>query len=85
MATHLSIRLAWHDRGWDAHVCDAPHLNARCIVHQHIRDTRDDDKEYKGSVAVLKKIDADPKKSDGARKLLMMVPTALDKELNTSG
>jgi len=45
MTTHLSVRLAWHDRGWDAHVCDAPHLNAHRIVHQHIRDSRDDEKE----------------------------------------
>jgi len=45
MTTHLSVRLAWHDRGWDGHVCDAPHLNAHCIVHQHIRDSRDDEKE----------------------------------------
>ena len=45
MTTHLSARLAWHDRGWDGRVCDAPHLNAHCIVHQHIRDFRDDEKE----------------------------------------
>lgn len=45
MTTHLSARLAWHDRGWDGRVCDAPHLNAHCIVHEHIRDSRDDDKE----------------------------------------
>ena len=38
MTTHLSVRLAWHDRAWDGHVCDAPHLNAHCIVHQHICD-----------------------------------------------
>ncbi len=45
MTTHLSARLAWHDRGWDGRVCDTPHLNAHCIVHQHIRDARDDAKE----------------------------------------
>ena len=45
MTTHLSIRLAWHDRGWDGHVCDAPHLNAHCIVHKHIRNSRDDNRE----------------------------------------
>ncbi len=22
MATHLSCRLVWHDRGWDGYVCD---------------------------------------------------------------
>jgi len=45
MTTHLSVRLAWHDRAWDGHVCDAPHLNAHCIAHQHIRDSRDDKRE----------------------------------------
>ena len=45
MTTHLSARLAWHDRGWDGHVCDAPHLNTSCIIHEHIRDSRDDAKE----------------------------------------
>lgn len=42
MTVHLSARLAWHDRGWDGRICDAPHLNAHCIVHQHIREGRDD-------------------------------------------
>lgn len=42
MTVHLSARLAWHDRGWDGRICDAPHLNAHCIVHQHIRERRDD-------------------------------------------
>ena len=42
MTTHLSARLAWHDRGWDGHICDAPALNSFCLVHQHIREARDD-------------------------------------------
>jgi len=25
MTTHLSVRLAWHDRAWDGHICDQPH------------------------------------------------------------
>ncbi|MFV8749880.1 AAA family ATPase [Nannocystaceae bacterium ST9] len=45
MTTHLSARLAWHDRGWDGRVCDKPHLNASCVVHKHIRDARDDNRE----------------------------------------
>jgi hypothetical protein len=36
-------------------------------------------------VAMLKKIDADPKKADGTRMLLMMVGTGIDKELNAAG
>jgi exodeoxyribonuclease V alpha subunit len=30
MAKHLSLRLPWHDRGWDGHVCDRPSANVFC-------------------------------------------------------
>lgn len=30
MINHLSIRLPWHDRGWDGHVCDNPKDNTFC-------------------------------------------------------
>lgn len=45
MTVHLSARLAWHDRGWDGHVCDAPSRNASCIVLKVVREMRDDTKE----------------------------------------
>ena len=53
MVTHLSVRLAWHDNGWDGRVCKAPHLNAYCIVHEHIRDSRDDDRERQSAGVAL--------------------------------
>ena len=53
MTTHLSARLVWHDRGWDGCVCDAPHLNASCIVHDHLRDSRDDEKEREAAGRTL--------------------------------
>src|SRR5262245_27439128 len=31
MAKHLSVRLPWHDRGWDGHVCNRPTANVFCI------------------------------------------------------
>lgn len=42
---HLSARLAWHDSGWNGCICRQPHLNASCIVHEQIRDDREDDRE----------------------------------------
>jgi exodeoxyribonuclease V alpha subunit len=45
MATHLSVRLVWHDRGWDGHICNNPSGNAYCAVHEHVRDSRDDGRE----------------------------------------
>jgi exodeoxyribonuclease V alpha subunit len=42
---HLSVRLAWHDSGWDGRICKEPHLNTACVLHDHIRDARDDERE----------------------------------------
>lgn len=49
MTTHLSTRLVWHDRAWDGHICDQPSKNSYCMVQQHIRDGRDDDREDKAA------------------------------------
>ena len=57
MTTHLSARLAWHDRGWDGRVCDAPHLNAHCITQEHIRNSRVDKKELKSAGVALADLD----------------------------
>lgn len=57
MTTHLSARLAWHDRGWDGRVCDAPHLNSHCITHKHIRNSRDDKTEFESRGVDLADLD----------------------------
>lgn len=31
MAIHMSLRLAWHDHGWDGHVCQNPCNNPYCV------------------------------------------------------
>jgi hypothetical protein len=41
--------LVWHDRAWDGHICDHPSKNASCVVQEHIRDGRDDDREDKAA------------------------------------
>ena len=50
MAKHLSVRLPWHDRGWDGHVCDRPSANVFCtgeygLKAHGIREGKKDDKE----------------------------------------
>ena len=57
MTTHLSTRLVCHDRAWDGHICDHPSNNAYCIVQQHIRDGRDDDREDKAAGLPLAELD----------------------------
>ena len=42
---HISVRVPWHDNGWDGTVCRRPKENAACLVLDQIRETRDDAKE----------------------------------------
>lgn len=49
---HISIRLPWHDRGWDGHVCNNPAGNSYCkgfhsVNAEKIRRDKDDKKEQK--------------------------------------
>ncbi|GBC69024.1 ATP-dependent RecD-like DNA helicase [archaeon HR01] len=53
---HLSARLAWHDRGWDGHICHCPKSNVSCMVHEYIRDSRNDDLEEKNAGKFLENI-----------------------------
>ena len=46
MAMHMSLRLAWHDCGWNGHICEKPCENGYCVgVHSYpgnvIRTSRD--------------------------------------------
>lgn len=31
MPVHISVRLAWHENGWNGHICDDPRKNAYCV------------------------------------------------------
>lgn len=42
---HLSVRLPWHDTGWQGTVCQSPSKNSACMVLKRIRDGRDDSGE----------------------------------------
>jgi len=46
---HLSIRVPWHDTGWDGRVCAAPSSNASCLVLPRISESRDDAAEDRAS------------------------------------
>ena len=43
MVTHLSVRLCWHDSGWNGKVCKNPVKNNFCSCLDHIRERRDKD------------------------------------------
>jgi len=39
---HISIRVPWHDSGWDGRVCANPRLNGACLKLKRIGQNRDD-------------------------------------------
>ena len=39
---HLSIRVPWHDSGWDGRVCAAPEHNSACLKLPRIADNKDE-------------------------------------------
>ena len=42
---HISIRVPWHDTGWDGRVCSAPRLNGACLKLNRIASSRQDERE----------------------------------------
>ena len=44
---NLSIRVPWHDRAWDGHVCSDPLGNSSCLALKLIAENRKDDIEQK--------------------------------------
>ncbi len=47
MTVHLSARLTWHENAWNGRICDNPTSNAACMIHEHVRNDRDDTIEHK--------------------------------------
>ncbi len=42
---HLSIRVPWHDHGWDGTVCQDPKSNGACLILKNCAENKDDEKE----------------------------------------
>jgi hypothetical protein len=42
LTTHLSVRLCWHDSGWNGRICKDPEKNKFCNFLDYIRENRDD-------------------------------------------
>jgi len=43
MTTHLSVRLCWHDSGWNGAICRNPERNNHCTFLDYIRENRTDE------------------------------------------
>lgn len=50
---HLSVRVPWHDSGWNGHVCRAPRDNTACVLLENIGLKRDDAAEVAAAGAPM--------------------------------
>src|ERR1700733_1537236 len=55
----LTVRVAWHDSGWDARVGQAPSRNSYCISLDRIREERDDSAEDANAGRLLTELTAE--------------------------
>ena len=42
LVRHLSVRVPWHDRAWDGHICNQPLENSSCLALKLIAENRND-------------------------------------------
>ena len=42
---HISIRVPWHDNGWNGSVCRDPRFNTACLKLKNISETKDEEAE----------------------------------------
>lgn len=54
---HLSVRVPWHDNGWNGSVCNNPKANGACLVLKNCALNRDDEQEDSVKGQLLKDLD----------------------------
>jgi hypothetical protein len=57
---HLSVRVPWHDAGWDGTVCRAPRQNSSCLALNRIGSTKDDALEDSHAGELLHRVPVTP-------------------------
>ncbi len=71
---HLSIRVPWHDNGWDGTVCRAPKHNGACLKLDRIATSRNDAREQAVAGQSLEKLGQDQWPCCVAERVSFMAP-----------
>ncbi len=79
---HISIRVPWHDTGWDGRVCAAPRLNGACLKLKRIAEDRDDAAEESVAGQSIKDLSQAKWPSCIAERVGFMAPFEYAREAN---
>ena len=77
---HLSIRVPWHDAGWDGKICAAPHLNGACAKLKHIAENKKDEDEQLRAGESLKDLPPEQWPCCVDERAMFMAPFEMDQE-----
>jgi len=71
---HISIRVPWHDSGWDGRVCSQPRFNGSCLKLKRIGQNRDDKAEEAAAGKSIKDLPQDKWPCCVAERMGFMAP-----------
>ena len=77
---HLSIRVPWHDAGWDGKICAAPRLNGACAKLKHIAENKKDEDEQLRAGESLKDLPPEQWPCCVDERAMFMAPFEMDQE-----
>lgn len=78
---HLSVRVPWHDSGWNGSVCNNPKANGACLILKNCALNRDDENEQAHAGQLLKDLDEKDYPVCIGERATFMAPFAIHKTL----
>jgi ATP-dependent exoDNAse (exonuclease V) alpha subunit len=78
---HVSIRVPWHQNGWDGSICSHAKGNASCLVLKEVRDRRDDNQEAADGGASIQDLSSDRWPACMTERGTFMSPFAFDRTI----
>ncbi|TGE20884.1 AAA family ATPase [Hymenobacter metallicola] len=77
---HISIRVPWHDAGWNGTVCACPTLNTACLKLKNIAASKDDKAEECLAGESLQNLDSEQFPPCVKERATFMAPFALERQ-----
>ncbi len=79
---HLSVRVPWHDNGWNGSVCNNPKANGACLVLKNCALNRNDEQEQALAGQLLSNLSEEQYPVCIGERATFMAPFYINKTLN---
>ncbi len=79
---HLSVRVPWHDNGWNGSVCNNPKANGACLILKNCALNRNDEQEQSFAGKLLSELSEEQYPVCIGERATFMAPFSIDKTLN---